>query len=111
MQDKLLIATRVKKTIEYIEKVLINYPQSEIILKNKIISSCYDLLELVYRANIFKETIYMKEILVKIRMIEYYIKTSLDKKVISYKKYENIGNNLLEINKMITSWIKNEKNR
>ena len=111
MQDKLLIATRVKKTIEYIEKVLINYLQSEIILKNKIISSCYDLLELVYRANIFKETIYMKEILVKIRMIEYYIKTSLDKKVISYKKYENIGNNLLEINKMITSWIKNEKNR
>jgi hypothetical protein len=111
MQDKLLIATRVKKTIEYIEKVLINYPQSEIILKNKIISSCYDLLELVYRANIFKETIYMKEILVKIRMIEYYIKTSLDKKVMSYKKYENIGNNLLEINKMITSWIKNEKNR
>ena len=111
MQDKLLIATRVKKTREYIEKVLINYPQSEIILKNKIISSCYDLLELVYRANIFKKTIYMKEILVKIRMIEYYIKTSLDKKVISYKKYENIGNNLLEINKMINSWIKNEKNK
>lgn len=111
MQDKLLIATRVKKTIEYIEKVLINYPQSEIVLKNKIMSSCYDLLELVYRANIFKETIYMKEILVKIRMIEYYIKTSLDKKVMSYKKYENIGNNLLEINKMINSWIKNEKNR
>lgn len=111
MQDKLLIATRVKKTIEYMEKVLKNYPQSEIILKNKIITSCYDLLELVYRANIFKEIIYKKEILVKIRMIEYYIKISLDKKVLSYKKYENIGNHLLEINKMITSWIKNEKNK
>jgi hypothetical protein len=111
MQDKLLIATRVKKTIEYIEKVLINCPQCENILKNKIIISCYELLELVYKANVFKETVYMKEIIVKIRIIEYYIKSSLDKKILSFKKYEIIGNHLLEINKMINSWIKYEKNR
>jgi hypothetical protein len=53
----------------------------------------------------------MKESIVKIRMIEYYIKISLEKKFISFKKYENIGNNLLEINKMINSWCLNEKNK
>ena len=53
----------------------------------------------------------MKESIVKIRMIEYYIKISLEKKIISYKKYENIGKFLLEINKMINSWALNEKNK
>lgn len=53
----------------------------------------------------------MKDIIVQINMLEYYIKISLDKKIISYKKYENIGNYLLEINKMIKSWIYGEKSR
>ena len=65
----------------------------------------------MYNNNIHKEIIYMKDIIVKIRMLEYYIKISLDKKIINYKKYENIGNHLLEINKMIVSWFYNEKNK
>ena len=108
MQDKLLIITRIKKTIEYIEKMVKNYPHSEVILKNKIIDNCYQLLEITYLANIYKNVDFMKDIIVRIRMIEFYIKKSLDKKVISYKKYEIIGNHLLEINKMVNVWILNE---
>lgn len=108
MQDKLLIITRIKKTIEYIEKMVKNYPHSEVILKNKIIDNCYQLLEISYRANIYKNVDFMKDIIVRIRMLEFYIKKSLDKKVISYKKYEIIGNHLLEINKMVNVWILNE---
>ena len=111
MQDKLLIATRVKKTIEYIEKAITNYPHTENILKNKIISSCYELFEFIYKANIHKETFYMKEAIAKIRMLEYYVKISLEKKLLSFKKYENIGKYLLEINKMIVTWAENEKSK
>jgi len=111
MQDKLLIATKVKKTIEYIEKMVLNYPHTEVILKNKIMDSCYDVLELVYKANVFKDTNYMKELIVKIRMLNYYIEVSLNKKIISFKKYENIGKYLLEISKMINVWMKNEKEK
>ncbi len=111
MRDKLLIITKVKKSIDYIEKVVINFPRTEIILKNKIIESYYDLLELVYRANIYQDINYMKEIVIKVRMIEYYIKVSLNKQILSFKKYEIIGNHLLELNKMINAWIKYEKNR
>ena len=74
-------------------------------------NSFYDLLELSYKASLYKDIDYMKEILVKIKMIEYYIKISCDNKLISYKKFENIGNYLLEINKMVNMWIKNEKTR
>lgn len=111
MRDRLLIATKLKKTIEYIEKVTINYPHSELILKNKIIDTCYKLLELTYRANLYKETDFMKEILVQIRMLEYLIKKSLDKKLLNFKKYENIGNHLLELNKMVNAWIVSEKSK
>lgn len=111
MQDKLLIITKIKKTINYVNDVLINYPKSEYILKNNISDSFYNLLELIYRANIHKDIFYMKESVIKIRMIEYYLKISLDKKIISFKKYENIGNYLLEINKMINSWILYEKSK
>ena len=44
-------------------------------------------------------------------MIEFYTKLSVDNKLISYKKFNNIGSYLLEINKMVNSWIINEKSR
>ena len=109
MQDKLLIISKIKKTISYIDNVLVNFPKTEYILKNNISSNFYDLLELAYKANIHKDVFFMKESIVKIRMIEYYIKISLNKKIISFKKYENIGKYLLEINKMINMWALNEK--
>ena len=68
-------------------------------------------MELSYRASLFKDINYMKEILIKIKMIEYYVKISYDYKLISLIKFENIGLHLLEINKMVNSWIKNEKSR
>lgn len=107
----MLIVVKIKKTIEYVDKVLINYPKVEYTLKNNIINTFYLLLENIYRSNIYKDTLYMKESIVNIKMIEYYIKVSLDKKIISFKKFDNIGKYLLEINKMINSWLINEKNR
>lgn len=111
MQDKLLIVSKIKKTIDYIDKVLINYPKSEYILRNNISDCFYSLLEFIYRANVHKDIFYMKESVVKIRMIGYYLKISLDKKIISFKKYENTGSYLLEINKMINAWILYEKSK
>lgn len=109
MQDKFIILNKVKKTIIYIEKMTENYPRTEYILKNNILDKSHNLLELVYKSNIYKEISFMKEIIVNIRMLEYYIKKSYDKKIITIKKYEIVGNYLLEINKMVNVWIKNEK--
>lgn len=111
MQDRLLIVIKIKKTIEYVDKVLINYPKVEYVLRNNIINTFYMLLENIYRSNIYKDINYMKESIVNIKMIEYYIKISLDKELISYKKFDNIGKYLLEINKMINSWLINEKSK
>lgn len=111
MQDRLLIVTKVKKIINYVNKVLENYPKTEYVLRNNISACFYEVLELVYRANIHKDIFYMKECIVKIRMIDYYIKISFDKKLVSGTKYNNIGKYLVEINKMINGWIFYEKSK
>ena len=44
MKDNLLIASKYKKTIEYIFKITDNYPHKYIELKTKIINTSFDIL-------------------------------------------------------------------
>lgn len=88
MQDKLLISVKIKKTIDYVNKAINNYHHSYVVLKNNISNCLFNLLELSYRSSLFKDINYMKEILIKIKRIEYYIKISYDYKLISLKKFE-----------------------
>ena len=111
MKDKLNLVNNIKKTIIYLDKVVENFPRSEHILKDKIKSTSFDILELVYYSNTLttKERINLqKQIVSKIKMLDFYFKISVDKKYINYKKYTKIGNFLLNITKQIYGWIKYE---
>lgn len=108
-EDKLLIITKIKKTITYLDNIVDNFPLKEIILRDNLKNTIYQLLETAYFANINNYEIrlnYQKELLVKMKMLDFYIKISCDKKIISYKKYEKIGVHLLTITKLIQAWIK-----
>ena len=103
MSDRFLIATKTKKTIEFIEQSVVNFSNKENALKQKLLNECYELLELVYLTNISKTLENMKLICVKIKMIDYLLKRSFQKRLISIKKYECAGNYLLELNKMVNA--------
>ena len=111
MQDKFIIALKIKKTIEYVKIAVDNYPHSYVVLKNNIMDSFYTLLKLTYKASIHKDINIMKDIVVEIKMIEYFISVSCNYELISFKKFNNIGKYLLEINAMVNGWITNEANR
>ena len=51
MKDELLLVQNFKKTIFYIEKIIDNFPRSEKVLKDKIKSTNFDILELISRVN------------------------------------------------------------
>lgn len=53
VHENFLIARNARKTIRFIEKNTTNFPNDYKVLKERIISSCYDILENIYRANIF----------------------------------------------------------
>lgn len=112
MKEKLNLVNSIKKTIIYLDKVVENFPRSEYVLKDKIKSTSFDILELVYYSNALnvKERIpYQKKIISKLKMLDFYFKISLNKQYINYKKYTKIGNFLLNITKQIYGWIKYEK--
>lgn len=110
--DDLLIITKLKKTILYIDKTIENYPKNYNIIKNNIEINIYNILELTYKCIYNKDRIdILYEILVKIKMLDFYLRLCLDKKIINYKKYINICTYLNEITKMIFGWIKNEKKK
>ena len=109
MNDNLLIARSVRKTITYVEKNIYNFPNEYKVLKERIINSCYDILENIYWANLDQNVFYKKEILVQIKMLNYYLKQALDKEIITKKKFLSYGNHLLEIHNMVNSWCGYEK--
>ena len=109
--DNLILARTTRKTIRYIEKNTENFPKEYNVLKNKIVDSCYSILENIYRANIFQDINDKKEIVVNIRMLNFYLEESLNKELISKKKFENYTNYLIEIDKMTRSWFKYEESR
>ena len=62
-------------------------------------------------ANEFKEKRkdYQVQGIVKIKMIDFYLKMACEKKYISYKKYQKISFHLLDVLRQIYGWIKYEE--
>ena len=114
MHEKLVIVNDIKKTIFYLDKIIVNFPRTEKVLKDKISNTYYEILELIYFSNLLnikERIIYQKRIISKIKMIDFYFKIALDKKYISYKKYLKIGKFLFNIIKQLYGWIRYEKSR
>ena len=107
-EEKLIIAKVARKTLRYIEKNTENFPNKYVVLRNKIITTCYDILECIYRANVFQELSDKKEIVVKIQMLNFYLEEAYNKEILTYKKLINYGNYLLELDKMVRAWFKYE---
>ena len=114
MKDKLMIADSIKKMIARLDMVVANFPRNEYVLKDNIMKTSYDMLELVYLANTISgedRDHYQKQVIAKIKMIDFYLKISMDKKYLSYKKYVKLGNFLVNISKELYGWLNYEKSR
>ena len=102
-----------KKTITYINKQLINYPKSEVILKENIEENMYQLIELIFSYNInevsrIREK-YLKDLVIKLSMLDYYMYVSYEKRLISKKKYVSCSLFITEIRKICYGLIRNVK--
>ena len=111
VHENLIIARVTRKTIRFIEKNTENFPNKYVVLKNRIIDTCYNILEGIYRANIFQNIDDKKEIVVNIQILNFYLEEALNKKLLSYKKFINYGKHLTELDLMIRAWINNEENK
>ncbi|MBR3230165.1 MAG: four helix bundle protein [Bacilli bacterium] len=111
IHENLIIARQARKTLRFIEKNTHNFPNEYKVLKDRIISTCYDILEEIYRANILQDIKDKKEVCVKIQMLNFYLEEALRKELLSNKKFLSYTNHLLELDKMVRSWFNYEKVR
>ena len=108
--EKFRVIQYIRELIITSDKVLENYPKSELELKNRIRNNSYDLLELAYEANSMKNTNHKKElifrIIAKIKVIDFLFNLSYDKKLINQRKCYVLGNKLEDIAKYANGWLK-----
>ncbi len=106
-KERFKVINEMKKFIDFINEILVNYPRKSYVLKDKIESTSYDILELIYISNLIDDRLdKQKEVLAKISMLDYFLEISYDKKYISLKKLTH-GTKLLEVvRKLMFGWVK-----
>lgn len=109
VHENLIIARTARKTLRYIEKNTENFPNKYSVLKNKIINSCYNILEWIYRANVMQDIDSKKEIIVQIQMLNFYLEEALRKEILTKNKFLKYTEHLIELDKMTRAWFMYEK--
>lgn len=112
MNSKFILLSKTQKTIEYYNKLLINYPKIEVVLKHNIEKNMYELIENLFAYNIndterIKQK-YLKDFLVKLSMLDFYTKVSFKKKIISKRQFEVIGRFIIEARKITFVLVKGD---
>ncbi len=109
-QEKFKIINFIRELIIHIDNNLDNFPKKDIELKNRIRNASYDLLEVVYIANITSNEEYkrklLEEIIAKVKIIDFLLNLCYDKKIINNKRYTKFGEKLDDILKYTLGWMK-----
>ena len=105
----------IRDMIVAIDKEMDNFPKKDIELKNRIRTNTYDALEIAYEANILEDVKQKKQfickMIAKIKIIDFLLNLSYDKKLITKKKYIKLGERLDNIAKYANGWLKAFKDK
>lgn len=109
-EEKFKVIQFIREFILRIEKELDNFPRKDIEIKNRIRDNSYSLLELAYEANLTKnpehKILLLEKSIAKIKLIDFLINLSYERKIISNGKYVKLGMKLDDIIKYTSGWLK-----
>lgn len=107
--EKFKVINFIRELLIMIDKEMDNFPKKDIELKNRIRNNSFDILEIVYKANSVQDIEKKKELLLiifaKIKVIDFLLNLSSDKKLITIKKYYKFANKVDDILKYLTGWM------
>lgn len=106
------VLTRIKGICSSIDLISINIPKKEYVVRDRILTDCLDIMELVMYANYNRDKnirIDCKyKILSKIGMLNFYLERIYKKNIINNKDFNKLIREISELTKMIYGWIKDE---
>lgn len=104
-----MIVKKIKLFIFSLDDVVVNIPNRDKIIKDRLYNTSYEVLFLVYRCNYSENRKdYYKDILSNISMLDFYLERCLKCKYINNRVCEKLNRDLLLITKMIHGWIRSE---
>ncbi len=109
-EEKFKVLQFIREFIIRVEDELENFPKKDIEIKRRIKDSSYDLLELVYRANMMDNITEKKYLLMraiaKVKMVDFLINLSYDRGLLPQKRYIKLSEKLDDIIKYISGLLK-----
>lgn len=107
--EKFKVIQFIRELIIMIDKQMDNFPKKDIEIKNRIRSNSYDILEIVYEANIeqnlSRKKALLNKVVAKIKIVDFLLNMSYDKEIITAKKYYKFGEKMDDITKYVIGWI------
>lgn len=113
MNQNFILLSKTQRTITYYNKILENYNKKEVVLKQNIEKTMYDLIEYLFAYNIndtdrIKQK-YLKDYLVKLSMLDFYTNISYNKKLIGKHQFEVLCRCIIEIRKITYGVLRSKK--
>lgn len=106
-KDNFRIILDIKEFIMSLEPLLENFPNKDKTYKEKIMATSLETLELIYFANLIKDSeYYKKKVISKLSMIDFYLEYAYKKRYLSEKVASNKSKEINNIIKMTYGWIK-----
>lgn len=107
--EKFKIIQFIRELVIMIDKQMDNFPKKDIEIKNRIRSNSYDILEIVYEANVeqdlSRKKALLNKVVAKIKIVDFLLNMSYDKEIITAKKYYKFGEKMDDITKYVIGWI------
>ena len=114
-EEKFKIIQFTREFIVRIENELDNFPKKDLEIKKKIREESYNLLEEMYEVNITesieRKCILLENGIAKVKVIDFLINLSYDRKLITQKMYVRLSEKLDDIVKYISGLLKNINSR
>ena len=117
-EEKFKSIQYIRELIVYLDNMLENFPKKDLEISRLIKEESYGMLKQAYSANVTSDFNFRKkeleQIVVSVKLLDFFVNMSYDKKIINQKKYLKVGQRLDDIIKYVTGWLKatiNEINR
>lgn len=108
-EEKFKAIQFIRELIIYLDDMLENFPKKDLEISKLIKQESYEMLKLAYLANVTTDLMFRQRnlelIIARVKLLDFFVNISYDKKIINQKKYLKVGQRLDDIIRYVTGWL------
>lgn len=108
-EEKFKTIQFIRELIIYLDNMLENFPKKDLEISKLIKEESYQMLKYAYLANTTSDLKNrqrnLEEIIARVKLLDFFVNISFDKKIINQKKYLKVGQRLDDIIRYVTGWL------